>query len=78
MSKLETDYKKVNWVGLKNEFLDRMRLLQIEWQASQKQCSPQVHAKMVKDLYLPALTKLAEFCACVEIVEEEGVEEADG
>jgi hypothetical protein len=71
MKQIETDYEKIDWVGVEDDFRNKLRLLQIAWKASQHGCTKTVHEQAVRDLYLPAMTKIAEFCACMEDLEEE-------
>jgi len=72
---IETDYEKVDWAALKDDCMFRLLMLQNAWQWTQRACPQAQHEQMVKDLYVPAFTKLAEFCACVEIIEEKVPEE---
>jgi hypothetical protein len=68
--KIETQYDKVDWSNLLSEVQAKFTYLRLAWQASEREVSPALHAKMVEDLYLPAISLLAEFCAAVEVVEE--------
>jgi hypothetical protein len=68
--KFETQYDKVDWSNLLNEVQGKFHYLRLAWQASEREVSPELHAKMVEDLYLPAIKLLAEFCAAVEVTEE--------
>jgi hypothetical protein len=68
--KIETRYDKVDWSNLLNEVQSKFRYLRLAWQASEREAPPALHAKMVEDLYLPAIKLLAEFCAAVEVTEE--------
>jgi hypothetical protein len=70
-SKIETQYDKINWSNLLSEVQAKFHYLRLAWQASEREAPPALHAKMVEDLYLPAFKLLAEFCAAVEVAEEE-------
>jgi hypothetical protein len=71
VKQIQTDYKKIDWDGVQADFLTKFHVLRLAWQASQNGCTKEVHEMAVRDLYLPALTKIAEFCACMKEVEEE-------
>lgn len=75
--KVETDFAKVDWDGLKSDFLHKLHLLQIAWQGTQSDCSPAMHEKIVEGVYVPILTKLAEFVTSVEELEEEDEDGSD-
>ena len=62
-----------DWDALEREVLLRIQLLKAAWQGTQED-SGDVHAMMVRDLYMPALNKLAQFCSMIEV--EEDKEEA--
>jgi hypothetical protein len=68
--KFETQYAKIDWSNLLNEVQAKFRYLRLAWQTSEREVPPALHAKMVEDLYLPAIRLLAEFCAVVEVAEE--------
>jgi hypothetical protein len=62
-----------DWDALEREVLLRIQLLRGAWKGTQED-SGDVHAMMVRDLYMPALNKLAQFCSMIEV--EEDKEEA--
>jgi len=68
--KLETRADKINWAGLLADTRAALEALRLAWTASERDCSPELHEKLVRDLYAPALKQLAAFCLCIEIGEE--------
>lgn len=73
--KVETDYEKVDWRGVEEDFRVTLFRLKTIWRATQEQAEPSLHAQMVRDLYLPALAKVAEFVTCVQVMEEDDGED---
>ena len=69
----ETDFQKINWDNLKREVAQKIDFLRLGWAASQVASSQgsELHGKLVNDIYVPAIRLLAEFCACVEMVDDE-------
>ena len=59
-----------DWEALEREVILRIQLLKGAWAGTQKD-SCDVHAMMVRDLYMPALNKLAQFCSMIEVEEDE-------
>jgi hypothetical protein len=66
----ETQCDKVDWANLKTEVTAKLEYLRIAWAASERDAPPQVHKRIVEDIYVPAIRLLAEFCACLEVAEE--------
>jgi hypothetical protein len=66
----ETRCDRVDWNGLLADVTERLRYLRVAWKASEEQAAAPFHQKMVEDLYLPAIRKLGEFCASVEVNDE--------
>ena len=59
-----------DWDALEREVLLRIQLLKSAWQGTQED-QGDVHGMMVRDLYMPALNKLAQFCSMIEVEEEQ-------
>lgn len=59
-----------NWDQLETDVLRKIRLLRVAWEHTAEATHPELHKAMKRDLYVPALTVLARFCACVEETEE--------
>lgn len=55
-----------DWEQLEADVVLRIRLLAAAWVGTADQ---PLHAQMVRDLYLPCLHLLAEFCVAVEVEE---------
>ena len=53
-----------DWEGIEREVCHKLRLLSATWEETSK--DDFVHLLMKRDLYLPTLRKLAEFCACIK------------
>ncbi len=64
--KIETRCDKIDWVNMAEEVLTKLTYLRLAWTASERDCEPELHRKMVEDLYLPVITMLGSFCACIE------------
>jgi hypothetical protein len=64
--KIETQYDKINWSNLLSEVQAKFHYLRLAWQASERDAPPELHAKMVEDIYLPCIALLAGFCAAIE------------
>jgi hypothetical protein len=74
MTTYETRYDEVDWDNLLAEVTKSFSYLRLAWRATERDMPPELHRKMVEDLYVPAIKLLAEFCACIEESrEEEGV-----
>ena len=71
LRKLETDHAQVDWEKLKNEVGDSIDALRLCWMATQRRCDDALHRKIVAEMYFPILRLLAEFCAAIEVTEEE-------
>ena len=57
----------IDWDGLEQDVVSRLRLLRTAWESSERTAPPEMHARMVSDLYIPAIEALGRFCASVEI-----------
>jgi hypothetical protein len=64
--RIQTDAGQVDWPRLEVEVVQKVRLLRAAWECSQREAPPKVHAKLVRDLYVPCVSLLAKFCASVE------------
>lgn len=71
MIRYETQCEKVDWANLKTEVMAKLEYLRVAWAASERDMPPEVHKKIVNDIYVPAIRLLAEFCACLEVTEED-------
>ncbi len=67
----ETRCEQVDWTNITAEVLAKLEYLRIAWAASEREGPPELHAKLVNDLYVPTVRLLAEFCACLEVTEDE-------
>jgi hypothetical protein len=54
-----------NWTAIERDVLRKIRLVRAAWKHTEAE-APEVHEACMRDLYVPALTKLAAFCACVK------------
>ena len=56
----------LDWEAIEREVVLRIALLRAAWKATAD--DPSVpHRMMARDLYLPAVAKLAEFCSLIEV-----------
>ena len=55
-----------DWNKLEADVLMSLRCLRAAWEHT---ADKPIHEAMVRDLYIPCLRLLAEFCACVEVKE---------
>ena len=53
-----------DWAQLESDVILKIRLLRAAWEHT---ADSTLHAGISRDLYIPALTLLAEFCSCVEV-----------
>jgi hypothetical protein len=67
----QTRYDEIAWDDILADVTASLDFLRLAWRASERGASPEIHAKMVKDLYVPCLRLLAEFSACIEAADEE-------
>ena len=67
MRELETQYDKIDWDGLMADVLESFVCLRAAWKGTEKQNPPELHKKLVEDLYMPAIWHLAAFCAVVHV-----------
>lgn len=58
-----------NWDKLMNDVIERIAALRACWIATEND-TPETHQRIARDIYVPALRLLAEFCASVEISED--------
>ena len=67
MSEISEDATtKPNWELIEREVVQKIRLLRAAWEYTAKAIPKELHEAIEKDLYCPALSHLANFCACVE------------
>jgi len=59
------DSASPEWDKLESDVLRKIKIIRSAWEHTQAQ-APEVHEIMKRDLYIPALTNLATFCACIE------------
>jgi len=71
MTTYETRYCQVDWSNLFEEVTKSFNYLRIAWRTTERDMPPELHRKMVEDLYVPAIKLLAAFCACIEESQEE-------
>ena len=71
MTEIESEYAKIDWQNLEDEVCRKLNYLRLAWAASERDCPPAMHRKMVEDLYLPAIKLLAGFCCCIDEAETE-------
>ena len=57
--------EKPNWDAMETEAVRTIRMLRMAWEHTSKEVPKELHAAMSRDLYIPALERLAAFCACV-------------
>lgn len=55
---------KLDWEKIESDVLMSLRCLRAAWEHTEGQ---PIHAAMLRDLYLPCLRLLLEFCACVKV-----------
>ena len=67
--KYETRGDRIDWDNLEREAIQTLRALRLAWSVSEKSL-PELHAKMVYDLFVPAIETLAQFIACIEVSRE--------
>lgn len=58
-----------NWDKLMDDVIERIAVLRACWIATEND-RPETHQRIARDIYVPALRLLAEFCASVEISDE--------
>ena len=65
-TKTTTAPQHPDWEAIEREVVLRIALLRAAWNATED--DPSVpHRMMARDLYLPAVEKLAEFCSMIEV-----------
>lgn len=67
MTEREVDPKNIDWDGVEQSAVASIRLLKLAWECSHRDLSPEIHAKMVDDLYTPIVHTLAQFCMSVQV-----------
>jgi hypothetical protein len=63
---VETRSDEIQWDAIVKNVHTRVALLRAAWRASETTVAPELHRKMVEDIYLPCLAMLAEFCECFD------------
>ncbi len=56
--------RQPDWDRLVNEVVSKIDIIRAGWEHTQ-QHQPELHEALVQGVYIPALSKLAEFCICV-------------
>jgi|CXWK01.1.fsa_nt_gi hypothetical protein len=59
-------YEDVQWDTISSDTVEKIKALQACWKSTEEK-QPELHKKLVAELYAPALLKLAEFCSIVKI-----------
>jgi hypothetical protein len=67
---VETRSGEIQWDAIVKNVHTRVALLRAAWRASETTVAPELHRKMVEDIYLPCLAMLAEFCECFDGADE--------
>ena len=65
---MNTSNPEPNWDQLIDDVNARIAALRACWKGTQAD-TPELHRMIARDVYVPALRLLAEFCAAVEIEE---------
>jgi hypothetical protein len=60
---MSAEEDKPDWASIEADVLFRIRLLRASWDHT---AGTAIHASMKRDLYIPVLKLLSEFCVCVE------------
>lgn len=68
--RLPVECDEPNWDQLLSDVTLRIALLRACWKGTTKD-EPELHKKVVEDLYIPALSLLAQFCAAVEVADDD-------
>ena len=64
--KIETRYEHIDWLNVAAEVQTKLGYLRASWQSSERDCPPELHKKMVTELYFPILELLGRFCGCIQ------------
>jgi hypothetical protein len=64
---LQPDAGRVDWDGLERDTMRALHMLRVVWEYSQREQPPELHRKMVADLYVPIIEQLAAFIASVKV-----------
>lgn len=64
---INTEYDLIKWDETLMDVVEKFNALRACWEASEKNAPPETHKKLVRDLYLPAITLLARFCVTVKL-----------
>jgi hypothetical protein len=67
----ETKYAEIDWLRMESSVVSKLGFLRLAWKASERDCSPEAHRQIVRDLYLPLIGLLAQFCNSIDEHEEE-------
>ena len=67
---LETRSAQVKWDGLLGDVTEALTALRLCWETTEQEFPHEVHAKIVHDLYVPAIRRLGAFCACILSTED--------
>ena len=62
----QTKYEKINWDQTILDVNERFNALKVCWHETETR-QPELHKKLVRDLYMPALECLARFVTSVKI-----------
>ena len=62
---MEKTTNQPDWNKLEADVLMSLRCLRVAWEHTDGQ---PIHEAMARDLYVPCLRLLAEFCACVDAI----------
>lgn len=71
MTDYETQSENINWEGIAADVSTALQHIRLAWECSEAG-DADLHAKLVHDLYAPALYVLSEFVACVKVEELDG------
>ena len=68
---LETRCDKISWAAVSADVQTKLDYLRLAWQASERDCPPELHKKMVKDLYMPMMELIALFCGSITVGDDD-------
>lgn len=68
---METRYDLIDWLGVYADLQTKLGYLRMAWQTSERDCPPELHAKMVEDLYMPMMRLLGLFCGSITVDEDD-------
>jgi hypothetical protein len=58
-----------DWGAIERDVILKLRYLRLAWEHTAS-AEPQLHEVMKRDLYVPAVKRLAAFCSCIEEEQE--------